>query len=107
MKNMGSLGVKFVNFDQKLKNTGSLGDRATLSGVFECVSWKGGVLRALHSIPLKMGIPPEAEQHFLDKEVKITHIVLFKQEWIFSTNIAKSQLKFVIQMSNKKIQNIN
>ena len=60
-KTLRSLWDKFVSFDQKRTTHGILGifggDRANFSGVIGCrMSRKGRVLRALHSVPLNMGV---------------------------------------------------
>ena len=49
---------KFVTFDEQLKHMGSLGDKANFSGVIGRNERNKGVLRALHSVPASMGVPP-------------------------------------------------
>ena len=59
IKNMGSLGDKFVNFYQKLKTHLIFGQQSkNVGGLWMRSELKMGVLRTLQSIPSNMGVPP-------------------------------------------------
>ena len=78
-KNMGSLGNKFVNFDQKLnlKHNGSFGDRTKFLGVLGWgVSWKKGVLRILHSVSSNMGVPTGFKLYYNPNCIKVLWVIL-------------------------------